>query len=198
MSLSILAQDKEPVNVEADSVEVEEKKPFAKELAGYIEQSWVRSPYYNGVEILPQVGVGLFYEGFNIGFFVLSSGGQIKDDPFFPEDYYLPFNQTGIFLGKSLYRGQKIQVYTRINVSYGEMLWKNKEDGETIHDDHFSVVKPEIQLSYLPLPFIQIFASTGYKQTYNFGLTQVNPSSYEGLAIDIGIRLGYFYKPKQE
>lgn len=194
-----LAQDTSSDLLVKDSVLLnQEKKSFGRELAGFLETSWEIGSLPYDSKISHLIGAGILYEGFSAGFFIITNSGKLDDDPFTPRDYNLPFQMTGGFLGKSLYRGEKFQLYSRLNMSQGIITWRDQESNIDVFDDNFLVIKPELQFSFLPIRFIQIFASAGYRKTYKLDLTQVRASDFEGTTFNIGIRLGYFYKPKSK
>ncbi|MFY0598406.1 MAG: hypothetical protein JXR03_01960 [Cyclobacteriaceae bacterium] len=179
--------------------DVEKKKAiFGKELAGYIEYGWELNRENAAFKLSNQVSVGVLFEGFSAGLFFSSSKGELKESPFFPMEFDLPISQSGVFIGKSLYRGDRVQLYSRLNASRGNMKWKAKETGMITFEDRFLVLKPELQISYLPLSFLQLFSSIGYRNFYDLDLTQVKPTDYRGVTFNFGIRLGYFYRPKKE
>jgi hypothetical protein len=194
----VSAQQTDQDPTESDSVMIEKKKPFTKEIAGFFDHSIEWSPERNGTGISSQMGFGFFYEGVTAGFFLSEGVGKTSDDPFFPKDYHLPYRHTGGFIGKSLHRGKRLQVYSRLNVSYGDIVWEDKETKQARFEDRFYIIKPEAQLSYLPAPFIQLYGAVGYRVTHQLHLTQLDSNDYNGLTFNLGIRLGYFYKPKEE
>ncbi len=199
VSFGLSAQQKQDSNQnETDSIFVEKKKPFTKEIAGYFDQNFEYGPEQEGMSFSKQLGLGIFYEGFAAGFFISEGEGKTSTDPFFPRDYNLPYKHTGGFIGKSIHRGEKIQLYARMNVSYGDITWEDKETKKAIFEDRFYIIKPEMQVSYLPISFMQIYGSAGWRFTHQLDLTQLNPNDYHGPTFNIGIRLGYFYAPKEE
>lgn len=193
-----VAQDDELLLLNEDTIVLENKKSFDKELAGYLALSLEMGPAPAGVNVSQSIGGGVFYEGFNLGLFMMTNNGEIEDDPFTPRDYNLPFRLIGGYFGKSLYRGQSLQVYSTANMSFGKITWRDQETQIDIFDDNFMVLEPEIQLSYLPFRFLQVFSSIGYRKTIDLDLTQVQASDLEGFTLNFGIRVGYFYKPKKE
>ncbi|MEP0368274.1 MAG: hypothetical protein ABJN36_15475 [Cyclobacteriaceae bacterium] len=199
VSFSVCAQDEEENEFPTDSLELEmDKKLFTERFAPYLGFNIEGAHERDGYSLSQQISAGVFYQGFTTGVFYSQGGGKVESHPFFPNDYDLPYKQMGGFIGHSLIRHQKIQIYARINLSHADMNWKNKETGSAVFEDRFYFIKPEVQFCYLPTPFVQFFTSLGYRKAHQLKLTEVKSNQYTGLTLNFGMRLGLFYKQPKE
>ncbi|MEO9477630.1 MAG: hypothetical protein ABJG41_18940 [Cyclobacteriaceae bacterium] len=199
VSFSVCGQKVEEGESQADSLELEaDKKLFTEHFAPYLEFNMEGAPERDGYSASQQIGTGVFYHGFSTGIFYSQGGGKVKYHPFFPNDYDLPYQQIGGFIGHSLIRNQKVQMYARINLSRADMNWKNKETGSAVFEDRYYFIKPDIQFCYLPTPFVQLFASAGYRKAEQLKLTAVKSNQYTGVTLNFGMRLSIFYKQPKE
>lgn len=199
ISFSVSAQSEAENGSQTDSLELKvTKKLFTERFAPYLEFNIEGASERDGYDLSQQIGAGFFYYGFTAGVFYSQGGGKVASHPFFPNDYDLPYKQMGGFVGHSLIRRQKTQMYVRVNVSHADMNWKNKETGSAVFEDRFYFIKPEIQFCYLPTQFIQFFTSLGYRKAEQLKLTAVKSNQYTGPTLNFGMRLGLFYKQPKE
>jgi len=76
-----------------------------------------------------------------------------------------------------------------VGAGYGEVYSPVQQI--QITSDNFMVLEPEVFLRYRVLPWARLYASGGYRLTWGVSLPGVAPGDLEGLAIGLGIQVGF-------
>lgn len=169
-------------------------KIFPYEIALYGDLSYEYAPQYSGYSYSRYLGLGAVFEGWSIGGFY----NTFKDDknaPFFPRLVHLELQHVGGFVSKSILRSNLVRINTRLNASYGNLIWKNQENKTEEFSDHFYLLKPEIEATLTLFSTVQLVGAVGYRLPIGVELPALPSNTHKGICALVGIRIGYFHKP---
>lgn len=189
------AQDtlsRDSTHVATDTLQKPEKP--VKEFHGgiYLEAGVESVPGMGKRNFSQQFGVGVMYEFVSIGIYQNLALGKTSRTLVFPNDFDLIYGYGGAYVGFRIVKTRMLSGTIRMNYGRGDMVWERADTKEDFTRDTYHLVKPEIQISVIPVKFVKGFVMVGYRQFYDLKLANIANKDFSGVTFAVGIQVGYF------
>ncbi|WP_370089504.1 hypothetical protein [Ekhidna sp.] len=167
----------------------------------------VPPPYYGGVYLiggvsfepaapernfLGEVGVGIQYERWMLGFSRVDFLGTAQSLLVFPNVFELKYRYGGPYASYSFYQDEKIDLILQAGYFMGDLLWREAGEQQDFIRDEFTLMKIGLAGELSVFRYAKPRLSIGYQQMKDLDLNGVSNDDFTGLYISFGIRLGYF------
>lgn len=189
----LMAQEQaDSVAYQRDSVTVDEKSRSLLPLGIYAEGMADATPGPSEMLLCSQAGIGIQYKSLSGGVFISSYEGGYEQILVFPNTFELEYRFGGGYLGMRVFRYQGFEADLRLSYGQGDMVWKRADTRENFIRDEYSLLKPELVVSYSPFRYVKIFINSGYRKFYDLTLTNTAPEEFSGLCVGLGLKAGLF------
>ena len=185
--LDSLASDS--LTLDIDTVEI---VPPTHYIGAYMVGGITLEPSRPNHNIISFVGGGFQYDRWSLGFLVYDFQGLYESFVIFPNVFNLKYRYGGPNVGYFFLMNRKL--YASLNLSYlrGDMVWRNKEDGENFLRDEFNMIKANLRIELSRVRYLKPYISIGYQRINDLKLTGVKAENFSGIQYSIGLRVGYF------
>ena len=185
--LDSLASDS--LNLVVDTVEV---IPPSYYLGIYAEGGFSLEPSASAHNVMSFIGGGVQYNKWSIGFSIYDFQGSFDSFVIFPNVFSLKYRYGGPNFGYYFLMNRKLNA--SLNVSYlrGDMIWRDKEDGQDFFRDEFNMIKANLRIEFNGVRYLKPYIGIGYQRIGDLELTGLQSENFSGIQYVIGLRGGFF------
>ncbi len=172
-----------------DTVEI---APPPYYLGVYLEGGISIEPSAPDRNVMAYWGGGMQYQKWAVGFSIYEFQGSFESFVIFPNVFDLKYRYGGPNIGYYFFMNRKINISANISYLRGDMIWRDKEDGQDFFRDEFDMLKAGLKFEFGKIRYLKPYVSVGYQRIRNLELTGLMADDFTGVNYSIGIRLGYF------
>lgn len=190
----LMAQEiqRDSLQTEADTTAHFNLLGFPEEFGVFAEAMMEATPGPQTYYPAHQLGFGLTYKRLVVGGYIHSLKRSYESIFVFPNLFEVDYKYGGCYLGMHVFRSRPFEVDLRVNYGRGDMVWQQAESGNDFIRDEYSILKPELLVSYVPLKYVKVFITSGFRKMYNLSIPDLNNEEFSGFTLGLGIKAGFY------
>jgi hypothetical protein len=158
----------------------------------FAEGSIFTVPGPGGTQKLKRLGSGVCIQRLLIGGFVSEVDETYEKELIFPNTYQMNYKYGGGYIGMHIVQKKPFEIDIKFGMAWGDIVWRKKETDENFLQDRFTVLLPELSLVYVPITYLKLFATAGYRNINNMDISRIEPTELNGMTFGLGISVGFY------
>lgn len=193
-SVLLYAQDtkQDSTGMAQDSLETIQKPVKQIHVGFYLEAMTESVEGLNKRNFSQQFGIGVEYHFLSAGIYQNLASGHNSRLLIFPNKFDLIYTYGGTYLSFRILKSRMLESYLRFNYGNGDMVWERSDDKTDFTRDKYYVIKPELQVAFVLIPYVKLFGMVGYRRFVSLDLPSIGNNDLSGITFALGIKVGYF------
>ncbi|MEQ9303086.1 MAG: hypothetical protein RJQ14_04155 [Marinoscillum sp.] len=177
-----------------DSIKKEQPKKAPLHFSyGIYGESFVRiTPGFDTYRLSTSMGGGVSFEFITAGFAVHKLQSDIYRTLIFPNQYLFQSQHGAAFAGLRVVNTKVVHGEMRLNLGKGDVVWTRESNNEDFLRDKYDLFEPEVVISIVPIKYLQVMISSGYRKVKNLEISNANNDDLSGFTFGLGIKYGFF------
>lgn len=181
--------------VAKDSVVQEEKPKKAPpkfEYGVYGESAIRLTPAFGNYRLTSSFGIGGQFEFASVGFNAYKMQSNIYSTLIFPNEFSLHSQHGSIYLGLRVINTRFVNSEIKCNIGKGDVVWRRESNDEDFLRDEFNLLEPEITVTAVPIKYIRMYISAGYRRIRGLEIAKVTNEDISGFTFGLGLKIGFY------
>lgn len=188
ITLAFPAMAQKAVVTSTDSIQTSEKQKFIVFASASYSGQELKETYAS----FANLGIGLVFDRtFEVLLFYGVILDQYKSQVIFPNSFSLEQANWGTKLQYSFTK-RAIRPIVGLDGILAQLSWKSQGDFEEEYSDRIYMVNPFIGGAWNAFGSVIIQATAGYNFTYDLELVGFNSADYNGLRLELALKIGLF------